>query len=93
VEATYTATATFEECPQRHLTEYLRLPAAQFALLNAAQVQVSFLGDAKSSLGDGKSSLGDAKSSLGDAKSSLGDAKSSLGDATSSLGDAKRLAG
>ena len=36
-------------------------------------IQVSFLGDAKSSLGDAKSSLGDVKSSLGDAKSLLGD--------------------
>ena len=43
----------------------------------SAAVQVSFLGDAKSSLGEAKSSLGEAKSSLGDAKSSLGEAKSS----------------
>jgi hypothetical protein len=57
------------------------------------RIQVSFLGDAKSSLGDAKSSLGDAKSSLGDAKSSLGDAKSSLGDVESSLGDAESSPG
>lgn len=39
VEAAYSAAVTFEENPQRSLSEYLRLPAAQFALLDAAQVQ------------------------------------------------------
>jgi hypothetical protein len=39
--AAYSAAVTFEESPQRCLSEYLRLPAAQFALLDAARVQRS----------------------------------------------------
>jgi len=39
VAAAYSAAVTFEQNPQRSLCDYLRLPAAQFALLDAAQVR------------------------------------------------------